>query len=179
MFTPMIRTIVTGLDNAFVNGKSIAYFRGVIDQFSKQEYLDLLEDFKKSKKESIRLSSFETQAKTGYSKFEIYKNRNYEVNMVEWDKNAKSLIHNHSPNGCVLKLIDGNLIEDSFTYPNTRKLENIKHVKRKILVPVHSFNKSNSHSYYMEGFHQISNINNGKSYSLHFYSPPNFIPTTL
>ena len=177
----MLRSIICSVDNAFVNGKSIDYFRCIIDQFSKHEYKEFLDDFKDSNKE--RISSYDLLTTNGYSKYQLYKNNNYEVNMIEWEKQAKSKIHNHSPNGCVLKLIDGSLIEDKFIYPEnyntqTYNLEPIKHTERNVIVPIHSFNKSKTHSYYMEGFHQITNINNDKSYSLHFYSPPDFIPKT-
>lgn len=179
--SPMFRSIIRSIDNAFVNGKSIDYFRCIIDQYSKQDYKEFLDKFKNSKRE--RVTSYEVFVNNGYSKYQLYKNNNYEINIIEWEKQAKSKIHNHSPNGCVLKLIDGSLLEDQFIYPESYKtksynLEPIKHIKRNMIVPIHSFNTSQTHSYYIEGFHQITNINNDKSYSLHFYSPPDFIPKT-
>ena len=178
--SPLIRSIVIGINGQFVKNKQINYFRGVIDQFSKEDYMDLLEYFKVSKPD--RVSSYQTLNNYGYSKYQLFNNKHYEINMIEWNKGAKSRIHNHSANGCVIKLITGSLIEDVFANPGTladpytSKMIPSKHTKRNIIVPIHSFNKTRTHSYYIDGFHRITNINNGKSYSLHFYAPPNFVP---
>lgn len=177
---PLLRSIVTGINGQFIKNKPIDYFRGVIDQFSKDDYIGMLEDFKMSKRD--RVSSYETLYNYGYSKYRLFNNNYYEINIIEWNQGAKSLIHNHSANGCIIKLIDGGLIEDIFSNPGnhdesyTSKIRPIKHTKRNIIVPIHSFNKTRTHSYYIDGFHRITNINNGKSYSLHFYAPPNFVP---
>ena len=95
--SPMFRSIIRNIDNAFVNGKSIDYFRCIIDQYSKHDYKEFLDKFKNSKRE--RVSSYDIFVNNGYSKYQLYKNNNYEVNMIEWEKQAKSKIHNHSRNG--------------------------------------------------------------------------------
>ena len=169
---PLLRSIVNGINGSFVKNKSLDYFRGIIDGFSKPEYMDMLEDFKMSKKD--RVSSYQDLNNCGYSKYRLYNNAHYEINMIEWERNARSLIHNHPPEGCVVKLIEGSLLEDKYLHNGPEKK---KHTHRNIIVPIHSFNKTKTHSYYIDGFHRITNINNAKSYSLHFYSPE-FIPET-
>ena len=172
----LIRQIVMGINDNFIKNKNIDYFRGVIDAFSKNEYMSMLEEFKNSKRE--RLSSYHTLNTNGYSKYQLYSNNNYEINIIEWNKGARSLVHNHPHNGCVIKLIKGSLLEDRYNYPMNSKKTPIVHTQRNMIVPIHSFNKSQTHSYYMDGLHSVTNINNDKSYSLHFYSPPNFVPET-
>ena len=49
--SPMFRSIIRNIDNAFVNGKSIDYFRCIIDQYSKHDYKEFLDKFKNSKRE--------------------------------------------------------------------------------------------------------------------------------
>lgn len=67
----MLRSIICSVDNAFVNGKSIDYFRCIIDQFSKNEYKEFLDDFKDSNKE--RISSYDLLTTNGYSKYNYTK----------------------------------------------------------------------------------------------------------
>lgn len=175
--SPLLRSIVTGINGQFIKNKPIDYFRGVIDRFSKDDYMDMLDDFKISKQK--RLSSYQTLNQCGYSKFQLYTNPHYEINLIEWKKGAKGLIHDHPPDGCVVKLIDGSLLEDRFVSSGvSNKINTIKHTQRNIFVPIHSFNKTKTHSYFIEGIHSIENINNDKSYSLHFYAPPNYVSET-
>jgi len=170
--SPLLISVVNGINRSFVKNKSFDYFRGIIDGFSKQEYMDMLEDFKISKRN--RVSNYLDLNNFGYSKYRLFNNAHFEINMIEWEKNAKSFIHNHPPEGCIVKLIEGSLLEDKYLYNGSEK---IKHTHRNIIVPIHSFNKTKTHSYYIDGLHRITNINNAKSYSLHFYSPE-FIPET-
>ena len=167
---PLLSSIVRDINRQFVKNKSFDYFRGTIDKFSKDNYMDMLEYFKMRKTDSI--SNYQIMNKYGYSKFMLYKNSNYEINMIEWDKGARSIIHNHPPEGCVIKLIEGSLLEEQFLYKSSTK---IKHTKSNIIVPINLFNKTRTHSYYIDGIHRITNINNEKSYPLHLYSPE-FVP---
>jgi cysteine dioxygenase len=95
----------------------------------------------------------------------------FEFILICWDKNQTSQIHNHPKNGCLMKILKGELTEDIYvkkerdiyTYTMSRK------------------NQKNAISY-MNGdviIHKISNTNNEEndnyqSISLHIYSPPKF-----
>lgn len=172
----LIKKIVNGINRNFIKNKNIDYFRCVIDDFSKNDYMSMLEEFKTSKSE--RVSCYQTLNSYGYSKYNLYRNNNYEINLIEWNKGAKSLVHNHPPNGCVIKLIDGSLLEDRYDHTINSNKTHIEHTQRNIIIPIHSFNKTQTHSYYIDCLHSVTNINNDKSYSLHLYSPPNFVPET-
>ena len=88
-----------------------------------------------------------------YEKVIIHKNNDYELVLINWEKGAFTNYHDHPKNGCVLKVLDGKLYEKS---------EN----SSKALI-------KNSINYKLEKeFHQIIAIE--KSYSLHYYSPPNY-----
>ena len=112
------------------------------------------------------LSSYLTYYKYGYSRFKVYANNDYEINIIEWDVGSKSPIIRN--NNSVIKLIKGSLIENRYT-------TDLKPITRNCIVPIHSFNVSKTHSYYINNFHSIQNINKDKSYSLHFFPLQNMI----
>lgn len=88
-----------------------------------------------------------------YEKKIIFKNDDYELILINWEKGAFTNYHNHPLNGCVLKLLNGSLYE---------KFDNSRNVLYKNYTSVRLHND----------VHKI--IANEKSYSLHYYSPPNF-----
>lgn len=93
-----------------------------------------------------------------YEKVIIHKNNDYELVLINWEKGAFTNYHDHPKNGCVLKVLDGKLYERS---------EN----GSKTLI-------KNSVNFKLENeFHQIIAID--KSYSLHYYSPPNYYNNNL
>lgn len=91
--------------------------------------------------------------KNCYTKYLIEKNKHYELVMIAWDENVRTNYHYHPPHGCVMKVLDGVLIESTlnesnYLYPGDTNIR---------------FHKD-MHSIYSPY----------QSYSLHFYSPPNF-----
>lgn len=104
-------------------------------------------------------SKFPIQNKKNYSKQTIFLNNNFELILIKWDKDSKSSNHSHPKNGCILKVLDGKLLEERY-YNN-------KIYKKSIL--------NNNEIGYMHdklGTHKIYALE--ETYSLHLYSPPNF-----
>lgn len=97
-----------------------------------------------------------------YSKKLIYENNLFDMYLISWNKNTVSNIHDHSNNGCILKVLQGKIIEDIYD-------ENLNFIKS------NKFNK-NDISYIDNniGYHAITNINNDMTYTLHIYSPPKY-----
>ena len=98
-----------------------------------------------------------------YLKHIIYRDEilNYEIILICWDKYSQSSIHLHPKYGCVMKVLQGNLLEKRY---------DSKH----ILLSKHII-KSNSKTSYIHddiGCHQI--ISQEDTVSLHVYSPCNF-----
>ena len=77
--------------------------------------------------------------------------------------NQKSTIHNHSENGCLFKILKGNIQENHY---NT---DNLKKISQKIL-SINDVNYISNNMYY----HQMINLDNDITVSLHIYSPPNY-----
>jgi hypothetical protein len=91
--------------------------------------------------------------KNCYTKYIIEKNKHYELVMIAWDENVRTNEHYHPQNGCVMKVLDGILIE------NTIKGSNIL------------YNGATNIRFHKDMHSIYSPI---QSHSLHFYSPPGF-----
>jgi len=90
-------------------------------------------------------------------------NDNFEIIIISWNKFQKSPIHDHPSNGCLMKILQGSLIERR--YKNNEKLE----------LKNENIYKENDVAF-IKGDKIIHEIIN-KDYntvSLHIYSPPNF-----
>jgi cysteine dioxygenase len=75
-------------------------------------------------------------------------------------------IHNHSENGCLLKILEGNMVEEIYD-------------KNFVLQENNNLIKDNVRYIYDSiGIHKMKNKEEN-TISLHIYSPPNFIPTLL
>tara|TARA_B100000902_G_scaffold399814_1_gene472720 strand:- start:3872 stop:4321 length:450 start_codon:yes stop_codon:yes gene_type:complete len=99
-----------------------------------------------------------------YKKNLVKKNDELEMIVICWNNNQVSGIHDHPSNGCILKVLQGELEEHNYCNINN-KLE---------LLNV-NLCKENSISYQegKNGLHSIKN-NDNKTISLHIYSPPNY-----
>jgi cysteine dioxygenase len=98
-----------------------------------------------------------------YNKNIIFQNNYFEIIIITWNTTQKARIHNHSKNGCWLKLIKGKLKET--IYDNQLNIKNINILEQGSI----SFMIDNI------GLHSVENINNEISISLHIYSPINHI----
>lgn len=102
--------------------------------------------------------------KNTYNKNILYRNDNFEIILISWDKNICTNIHRHPENGCIMNILDGCLKEEiyktEYGYNNCIKKNTFK--KGDI-----------SYIHDSLGYHKIYNKNQ-YSYSLHIYSPPNF-----
>ncbi|VBB17823.1 I cysteine dioxygenase [Yasminevirus sp. GU-2018] len=100
-------------------------------------------------------------------------NDDFEFVLICWDKGQRSPIHDHPDNGCLVKVLQGELCEE--LYKKQRSLEG--QYKR-----IGSRNNRAGDVSYMEKnvvIHRISNVSSNemegcKTVSLHIYSPPKF-----
>lgn len=101
-------------------------------------------------------SYFKKKVDIPYDWFEFY--------IISWGPHSKTFIHDHAINGCILKLLDGLLIENIYSsIDDDSSLINTKNI-------------TNNMTGFMTndiGFHSIQNNNNNISVSLHIYSPIN------
>ena len=105
---------------------------------------------------SVKINNFKDyiiKNPINYQKKIFMKTENFEIVIISWEKFAKTNFHNHPKNGCVMKVLDGKLLE----YTNDGS---------KILC------KNDINVKYHNEFHSIKSLD--KTYSIHYYSPPGF-----
>ena len=82
--------------------------------------------------------------------------------LITWQKDSISKIHDHSENGCLMKILEGKISENLYD-------SNLNHIKNNI------YYKDNiAYIDNLIGYHSIKNIHTKPSYSLHIYSPTNY-----
>jgi len=97
-----------------------------------------------------------------YNKNIVISNEIFDIVVITWNVNQCSKIHDHPKNGCLVKILQGELQEDLFEL----NLNEIKHLSTNILQYNNiSYNESN------KIVHKISNAGNEIAVSLHIYSP--------
>jgi len=97
-----------------------------------------------------------------YSKDILFRNKLFEIVFITWGANSQSPIHSHPSNGCILQILDGDLVEERYN--------------KELVLFEYNFLKSKDIGYMDNSFgtHRIINNNNHNVYSFHIYSPPNF-----
>ena len=86
----------------------------------------------------------------------------FEVFIIIWNKNSKTMIHDHSEKGCILKVLQGELKETIYK-DCSGNIVNTNFIKESYTSFMHND----------LGFHSIENIYDDISISLHIYSPCN------
>lgn len=125
-----------------INSKEF-YLRDILQEYT-------AEDWKKHVKTSSNT----------YNRSKIFENENFDVYVITWNNLQKANIHDHSENGCWLKVLDGKLAEKIYD-SDMNILRTDIHEKNDI-----SFMRNDI------GFHSIENFNE-ITITLHIYSPPN------
>jgi hypothetical protein len=98
-----------------------------------------------------------------YQRNKILQNNIAELVVISWKENQKTVIHDHPEGGCILKIVSGSLLEDSYLenekiWLNTKCLES----------------QDVAFSIGKQILHQIKALSD--CVSIHIYSPPNYIP---
>ena len=132
--------------NLFFNGnKKINFLKSFMEQYKGEDW-----------------KSYITECEENYIKKLVFRNEDYELFVVSWMPGKGSTIHDHSKNGCLFKILRGELIEER--YSNEIKLENST-----------LFNGNNiGYIENEEGLHRMLNKTDKIVVSLHLYSPPNY-----
>jgi cysteine dioxygenase len=103
-----------------------------------------------------------------YKRNIIIKKDHYELILICWLPRQSSSVHNHSKNGCVVKVLSGILTETKYLIKKNNPL--IKQIT----------NYSKDSTSYIDdtiGYHKVTNnALREPLVSLHLYSPPNHIP---
>tara|TARA_B110000027_G_C15845195_1_gene180201 strand:+ start:56 stop:496 length:441 start_codon:yes stop_codon:yes gene_type:complete len=101
-----------------------------------------------------------------YNRNLVYRDKNFELFIISWNKNNYSGIHNHSENGCLFKILEGEIVETRY---------NIKNLEEGVMIKYNTYSEVSyiDNSLY---YHKMENIFDIPCISLHIYSPPKFEP---
>lgn len=93
-------------------------------------------------------------------------NGRYNLLLLCWGAGMKSPIHDHAGSHCLLKVVDGDLVEERFEWPDSTGQE--------MALVAQNTLPTNTTGYMHDkiGLHRISNASNRNAVSLHLYSPP-------
>jgi predicted metal-dependent enzyme (double-stranded beta helix superfamily) len=100
-----------------------------------------------------------------YTRQTLFTNSHFDVLLIVWSPGSTSKIHNHPDNGCVIKVLRGSLSEERFSLSLDKTAENIIEADKVSYI-------DNT-----IGYHRICNKTNEFVFSLHIYSPPNYVAT--
>ncbi len=107
-------------------------------------------------------SEYLTFDQDSYARNSIFKNEKFELLLVGWMPGQKSEIHDHGASECIMACLRGCLLENRYqkTQGKLIKLQTSKLLENNV-----------AHINNDVGLHEIINIHNGISISLHLYSP--------
>jgi hypothetical protein len=88
----------------------------------------------------------------------IYRSKNFELILISWKKDYETEYHSHPENGCLLRVLEGSLMEN-IKLDDTSKMN--------------FFGQNNvSYMHNSKGLHKITALS--QTFSLHLYSPPGY-----
>ena len=97
-----------------------------------------------------------------YIRKKLASNNNFDVYLIKWLPYCESAIHDHPENGCIYKILDGEIIEEVYS-------------KNLNVIDTNYYIKSNFGKIHDDiGYHKMINKSNKECISLHVYSPSNY-----
>lgn len=99
-----------------------------------------------------------------YTRNCIVENEKFELILLCWEAGQITPIHNHGGEECWVKFIEGQFRENIYTENKAGELKMVKTIN----------SGPNDVSYMIDfmGFHNLENLSNKRSMSLHFYAKP-------
>ncbi|APY07897.1 hypothetical protein BWZ20_06090 [Winogradskyella sp. J14-2] len=133
----------------------------LLTESSKKDYTNILLNFNF---QDIDFSEIEHWKPHDYTRNCFYKDKNFELILICWDKGQKTAIHNHNGEECWVYLLEGELEEDFYELDDSGQLE---YKSSQILRP-NEITKSEGH----DVFHSLGNSTKSRAISLHVYAKP-------
>lgn len=133
----------------------------VLDEVERTKYTTILKSMK------LPIAEFKkhaTWSETCYTRNCIEENENFELILICWEKEQVTAIHDHGGEECWVYFVEGEFREHVYTENEKGKLDIIKTTEAKPGVV----------SYMIDfmGYHNLENLSNKRSMSLHLYAKP-------
>ncbi|WP_052461003.1 cysteine dioxygenase [Psychroserpens mesophilus] len=133
----------------------------LLSESSKTHYNTILNSFNF---DTIDFKDFESWSSEKYTRNCIFKDHQFELILLCWNKGQETKIHNHSSEDCWVYLLKGEMEEVFYSLDNSNCL---KEEFSQTIVP-HQLSFMNDNL----GFHKLRNSFEGQSLSLHVYAKP-------
>ena len=140
---------------------NIQHLIDLLSKSSLEDYNSILNNFHFN---SIDFKAFESWSSKKYTRNCLYRNQDFELILICWEKGQETAIHGHDGENCWVCLLEGELEEVFYTIDTHNYLREDQ--SQKLLPKQISFMNDNI------GFHQLKNSNPGTSKSLHVYAKP-------
>ena len=101
-----------------------------------------------------------------YQRLQIISAKEYEIMLLCWDKHQASAMHDHPRGGCIMKILQGVLIEDRY---NSKTLEHLNRVALGV--------NATSYIHNSIAIHKINNDTSEPAVSIHVYAPADYVST--
>lgn len=139
-----LQDIIKTLEEFTISGENFSSIRDILISYQGEDW-----------KEHVVINPYH------YFRKKIFENNNYEVYIITWNIGQIAKIHDHAENGCFLKILQGELVEN---------------VYNKILSNKKTSKLSKGEISFMSndmGYHSILNMGTIPAVSIHIYSPSN------
>jgi len=133
----------------------------ILSQSSIEDYNALLNSFDFS---AIDFKPFESWSSKKYTRNCMYRDVNFELILLCWEKDQETAIHGHDGEDCWIYLLEGEMEEVFYAIDDDRYLREKRSQK--------TFPKQVSFMNDRLGFHKLKNNFRGRSMSLHVYAKP-------
>lgn len=141
--------------------KNIQHLIALLSKSSLEDYNIILNNFNFY---TIDFKPFESWSSKKYTRNGLYRNQDFELILLCWEKGQETTIHGHDGEDCWVYLLEGEIEEVYYSIDTQNYLREER--SQKLLPKQISFMNDNI------GFHKLKNSNNGTSISLHLYSKP-------
>ena len=118
----------------------------------------------------IKVDELVEYSDDGYTRKVLYVDENIEVILIGWEIGQSSTIHDHPSNGCIYRILGGEMVE--YRYNSKLNVESTTKLNVESTTKLKKGDIGNmmDNRYY----HKMSNESDVRASSLHIYSPPNY-----
>lgn len=132
-----------------------------LSETSKTHYNSILNSFDFN---VVDFKPFESWSSKKYTRNCLYRDTQFELLLLCWEKGQETSIHDHDGEDCWVYLLEGELEEVFYTI---EAFNNLKEERSQSITP-NQLSFINDHV----GLHKLRNVYEGKSVSLHLYAKP-------
>ena len=143
------------------SNRTIEHFVNLLSKVSRQDYIKTFENFDFK---SIDFECYESWCHDQYTRNCIYKNQEFELLLICWDRHQETSVHNHDGEDCWVHVLKGEIEEIFYNFDEKGHLRKIKsHIASEA---------STSFINDKIALHKLKNNFDGKTMSLHLYAKP-------